>query len=119
MFPGVIAASTPDKAAVVMAGSGRTLTYRQLDDHSAGLAAALHGLGLRRGDVVAMLADNTPECFEIYWAAVRSGLYVTAVNWHLKPDEVAYVVDDCDARVLFASSGLADLAEAVRPLVGL
>jgi fatty-acyl-CoA synthase len=118
MFPGVIARSTPDKPAVVMAGSGRTLTYRQLDDNSAGLAAALHGLGLRRGDAIALLADNTPECFEIYWAAIRSGLYITAVNRHLQPDEVAYIVDDCDARVLFASAALKDLAEAVLPRAG-
>ena len=89
MFPGVIARSTPDKPAVIMAGSGRSLTYRELDDHSADLAAALHGLGLRKGDVIAMLSDNAVECFEIYWAAVRSGLYVVAVNRHLAPAEVA------------------------------
>jgi fatty-acyl-CoA synthase len=117
MFPGTIARSTPDKVAVVMAGSGRTVTYRQLDDRSAALAAALHGLGLRQGDVIAMLSDNSPECFEIYWAAVRSGLYITPVNRYLAPDEVAYIVRDSDAQVLFVSGGVRELAEAVRPLV--
>jgi len=116
MYPGTIAQSTPDKAAVVMAGTGRTVTYRELDDNSADLASALHALGLRPGDVVAMLSDNAPECFEIYWAAVRSGLYITAVNSHLAPEEVAYIVEDCDAQVLIASHGVAELAAKVRVL---
>ena len=42
--------------------------------------------------MIALLSDNPPEAFEVYWAAMRSGLYITAVNWHLTPDEVAYIV---------------------------
>ena len=44
-----------------MAGSGKTLTYRELDDNSARLASALHALGLRRGDVIALVSDNSAE----------------------------------------------------------
>ena len=50
MFPGTHARRTPDKPAAVMAGSGESLTYRQLEENSARLARHLHGLGLRRGD---------------------------------------------------------------------
>lgn len=96
-----------------MAATGRILTYRDLDEHSAALAAALHELGLRSGDVIAMLTDNVAEAFEIYWAALRSGLYVTAINRHLAAAEVAYIVEDSGARCLFASSGVAELAKAV------
>lgn len=117
MYPGSHAVSSPDKPAVVMAGSGRTVTYGELDENSARLAAAFHDLGLRRGDVVAMLTDNVPEAFEIYWAAMRSGLYVTAVNWHLAADEAAYVLADCGAKVVIASAGVRDLAEQVTKLV--
>ena len=106
MFPGTYAASAPDRPAVVMAESGRVLTYGELDDNSARLAAALHGLGLRKGDVVAMLSDNAPEAFEIYWAALCSGLYITAVNWHLSAEEAAYIVRDSGARVVIASVGV-------------
>ncbi|MBJ8345185.1 acyl-CoA synthetase [Antrihabitans sp. YC2-6] len=113
MFPGVHAQTTPDKPAVIAAESGRQITYRQLDDRSAGLARVLHDLGLRRGDVFALLSDNALECFEIYWAALRSGLYVTAINRHLSPSETAYIVEDSDAKVLIASSGVADLAAAI------
>lgn len=117
MFPGVIARTAPDRPAVVMGGSGRVTTYRELDDASADLAAALHGLGLRKGDVVAMLSDNAAECFEIYWACMRSGLYITPVNRSLSADEVAYIVGDSGARVLIVSAALSDLAARVRPLV--
>jgi len=112
-YPGAHAATTPDKPAVVMAGSGETLTYAALEERSTRLAAHLRGLGLRRGDVVALLTDNRPQASEVYWACQRAGLYVTAVNWHLTPAEAAYIVADCGATVLVASAALADLARAV------
>jgi NADPH:quinone reductase-like Zn-dependent oxidoreductase len=96
-----------------MAGSGETLTYAELEERSAQLADHLRTLGLRTGDVVALLTDNRPQACEVYWACQRAGLYVTAVNWHLTPAEAAYIVGDCGARVLIASAGLADLAKEV------
>jgi fatty-acyl-CoA synthase len=113
MYPGNHVRTNPDKPAVVMAGSGRALTYRQLDDRSAQFARVLHDAGLRRGDVLAMLSENTLQCFELYWAAIRSGLYVTAINRHLSPDEVAYIVNDSGARALAVSATLAPVAEAI------
>jgi long-chain acyl-CoA synthetase len=117
MFPGTHAASAPDRPAVIMAESGRVLTYRELDDNSARLASALHAMGLRKGDVIAMLSDNAAEAFEIYWAALRSGLYITAVNWHLAAEEAAYIVRDSGAQVVVASSGVRELAERLLDLV--
>ena len=118
MYPGVHAATSPERPAVVMAGTGAVLTYGELEERSAALAGALHDLGLRKGDVVALLADNAAECFVVYWACLRSGLYITPVNRNLSADEVAYIVNDSDAKVLVASAALAGLAETVRPLVG-
>src|SRR3954454_3504923 len=97
-----------------MAGSGATLSYAELEDHSVRLADHLRRLGLARGDVVALLTDNRPQACEVYRAAQRAGLYVTAVNWHLTPAEAAYIVGDCGARVLIASAALAGLAREVR-----
>ena len=111
MYPGTHAASAPTHPAVVESATGRVLTYAQLDDNSARLASALHALGLRSGDVVALLSDNRAEAFEVYWAALRSGLYVTAVNWHLAPEEVAYILEDSAAAVVIASAGVRELAE--------
>jgi len=93
------------------------MTYRELDDSSRQLAVALADLGLVKGDVIAMVSDNAAECFTIYWAALRSGLYLTAVNFHLTAEEAAYIVDDCNAKVLFASGELGELVEQVRALV--
>ena len=100
-----------------MAESGRGLTYAELDENSARLAAALHRMGLRKGDVIAMVSDNAPEAFEIYWAAIRSGLYITAVNWHLAAQEAAYIVRDSGAQVVIASAGVRELAEQLLDLV--
>ena len=118
MYPGTWAATTPDRPAVVMAGSGRTLTYAELDDRSLRLARHLRARGLVEGDVVALLSDNTPEAYEVYWAALRSGLYITAVNHHLSADEASYIVRDCGARALVASAAKADLAGALDVEVG-
>ncbi|GGF57379.1 putative acyl-CoA ligase [Marmoricola endophyticus] len=110
MYPGTWARTDPDKPALVMAGSGRTTTYAELDERSLRLAHVLADAGLRAGDVVAMVSDNQPEAFEVYWAAMRSGLYVTAVNHHLSVGEAAYVLADCGAKALVVSAAKSELA---------
>lgn len=115
MYPGIHARTAPDRPAVVLAETGRTLTYGTLEENSVRLANALRAAGLRRGDVLAVLSENAVEVFEAYWAALRSGLYITAVNRHLAPDEVAYVINDCGARAVVVSAALRPLAEAVAP----
>ncbi len=89
MYPGVHASASPEHPAVIVAETGDTLTYRELEDGSVRLAHAFVEHGLSRGDVLALLSDNVPRAFEVYWAARRSGLYITAVNSYLTPDEVA------------------------------
>src|SRR5436305_6449183 len=116
MYPGTYAAATPGKIAAVMAGTGETLTYGDLERRSVQLAHVLHDAGLRPGDVVALLTENNLRAFEVYWAAMRSGLYITAVNWHLKPDEVAYIVADSAATALVTSAAQAPTAEAITGL---
>jgi long-chain acyl-CoA synthetase len=113
MYPGTYSAETPDKIAAVMTGTGETLSYGELDRRSIQLARVLHEAGLRPGDVVALLTENNLRAFEVYWAAMRSGLYITAVNYHLKPDEVAYIVNDSGAAVLIVSAEQAATAEAI------
>lgn len=117
MYPGIHAKSNPDKPAVILAGSGETVTYGELDRRSTVLASAMHRLGLRKGDGIAILADNAAEVFEIYWAGMQSGFYITPVNKNLAADEVAYIVTDCDAKVLFVSGALSGLGADVRALL--
>src|SRR5260370_12934106 len=116
MYPGSYAAEAPDRIAAVVAGTGERLSCGALERRSAKLAHGLHGGGLRPGDVVALLTENSLRAFEVYWAALRSGLYITAVNWHLKPDEVAYIVNDSGATALIVSAEQAPTAEAITGL---
>src|SRR3984885_9025383 len=113
MYPGTYAAQTPGKAAAILAGTGEVLSYGDLERRSVQLAHVLHEAGLRPGDVVALLTENSLRAFEVYWAALRSGLYITAVNFRLKPDEVAYIVNDCGATALIVSAEQAATAEAI------
>ncbi|MCL2536558.1 MAG: AMP-binding protein, partial [Nocardiaceae bacterium] len=113
MYPGIHAVTTPDRPAVVFAPTGEVVTYRELEDRSNQLAQQWYSLGLRPGDHIAILAENHPRYMEVYWAAVRSGLYITAVNWHLAPEEAAYIVTDCQASLLVTTHRLAELASAV------
>jgi long-chain acyl-CoA synthetase len=110
MYPGLHARNNPDKPAVILAESGDVVTYQQLDRNSAALATVLHDVGLQPGDVVAVLSDNAAPVFDVYWAAHRSGLYVTAINHHLTPAEAAYIVENSGARALIVSAALRDLA---------
>ncbi len=114
MYPGTYAAQTPDRIAAVMAGTGETISYGELERRSAQLAHVLHDGGLRPGDVVALLTENSLRALEVYWAALRSGLYITAVNYRLKPDEVAYIVNDSGAAALIVSAEQAATATALR-----
>ena len=116
MYPRTHALATPEKVAARLVETGAELTYGELDENSIRLAHVLWDAGLRPGDVVALLSDNDLRCFEVYWAAMRSGLYITAVNHHLAPDEVAYIVNDSGAKALVASAAKGGLAEAIVPL---
>jgi long-chain acyl-CoA synthetase len=111
MYPGTYAKTQPDKIAVHRPSTGQTLTYRQLDDRSNQLAQLFHAQGLRRGDHVALFSENHLVYFDVVWACMRSGLYLTTINRYLTAAEGAYIVDNCDARVLIASAALAESAE--------
>src|SRR5215471_5476805 len=103
------AALHPDKPALIFADRGTQISFRELDERSNRLAHAFRTFGLRPGDGVAAVLANEESFFDVYWAAQRSGLYFTPVNWHLSADEMRYVIDDCDAQLLVASAGFADI----------
>ena len=69
MHPSHHAGAHPDKPAIVMAGSGEIITYRELEDRSNQGAQLFRSLGLQRGDSIALYLENHPRYFEICWAA--------------------------------------------------
>ncbi len=107
LTPSWHASRTPDAPAVIMAGSGETVTYGQLEDRSRRLAAALRSGGAAPGDHIAILMENNSRYLEVTWAAQRSGLCYTAINSHLRRAEVQYILDDCGACTLISSEEMA------------
>jgi long-chain acyl-CoA synthetase len=110
--PSIYAASHPERPAV-LTSSGRTVTFAELEARSCQLAQALFAYGLRVGDHVAVLLVNDHRTHEVAWGLQRSGLFLTFINTHLSAAEAAYIVNDCGATVLIASSVLGPLAESL------
>jgi fatty-acyl-CoA synthase len=110
MYPGKWAVEFPEKPALVHAVSGDTVTHGQLNDRSNQLAQLMWRQGLRPGDHVAIFMENNLRYFEVVWAALRSGLYLTTINRYLTGEEATYILDNCEARVLVTSNALAEVA---------
>lgn len=108
MHPSVHAGKTPEKPAYIMAGSGETVTYEQLDARSNQGAHLFRALGLKRGDGVAILMDNNARFFEIVWAAQRAGLYYSCISNRLAPPEIEFIIEDSGSRVLVSSMPISD-----------
>lgn len=117
LYPGAHAAHSPDKAAVIMAESGETLTYGELDTYANRLGRLYQWLGLKPGDHVAYCLENRLECPVVQWGAHYAGLYYTFISTRLTAAEAAYIVEDCEAQVLVVSAKTAPaIVEAVRAL---
>src|SRR6516164_9071350 len=106
--PSIHAQKNPDKIAYRMAGSGKAITYRELDELSNQDAHLFRKLGLRAGDHIALLMENRLAFMEVCWAAQRSGLYYTAISRYLTQDEIAYIVKDCAAKVFITTPKCAE-----------
>jgi long-chain acyl-CoA synthetase len=107
MYPPAVADRYPDRVAYIMAGSGETLTYAQLDRESSRLAHLFRQHGIRAGDTLAVVLENRIEWPVVVAAGMRSGLYVTPVNWHLNPAEIAQLLADARPRALITSVAIA------------
>jgi long-chain acyl-CoA synthetase len=102
----------PDKPAIIMASSGEIVTFGDYEARSNRVAHLLRDAGLRRGDHIAVFMENSPHLLEIEGGAERTGLYYSLINTYLGAGEVAYVVANSRAKVLFSSPAKRDVAEA-------
>jgi long-chain acyl-CoA synthetase len=101
-----------DKPAMIMAGSGETVPYSSLEARSNQIAHLFRSIGIRAGDAISILVENSPRFFELVMAAHRSGLRYTCMSTKLATGEISYIVKDSGSKALIASHGLAALAEA-------
>ena len=106
-------ARRPDALALRYAGTDRT--WAQLAQRVRRNAAAQRAAGLRPGDRVAVLDLNHPSCLELTLACAQAGTANAVVNFRLAPAEIAYVINDAQARVLFVGPEFAAAVEALRP----
>ncbi len=100
MAVAVHAANKPHDTSVI--DSLGAYSWEYLNQRSNQLARCMRELGLCEDDSVALLCGNRVEFIEVMMAAFRSGIRVTPINWHLTAEEIAYIVDNCDAKILFA-----------------
>ncbi len=104
-----LAARDPDSIAVD--DFDRRLTWSELADRSIRVARMLReDLGLAPDDHVAVLMENRVECVELILGAIMSGIWITPINWHLSRDEIAHVVEDSGAKVLFCDDHYREMA---------
>jgi fatty-acyl-CoA synthase len=86
-------------------------TYAELDERSERLAAGLLSSGLRRGDLVATLTENSGEHVVVFFACAKAGLALVPFSWRLAAPELAYQLDDAAPAVFIVGPEHADLAD--------
>ena len=104
-----IAEKDPDRPALIFGNGEAQESYGELELRSRRVAHALRALGLEEGDGISVLLNNDDEFFDLFWGALRTGLYFTPINWHLATAEVAYIVENSDSKVFIASSQFSKL----------
>jgi len=109
-FPGAVAQKNPDRPAIVMASSGESMSYRELDDMANRISHLFRSVGLERGDHIAFCLENRIEFLALAWGAHYAGLYYTAISSRLGAEEVAYIINDSASQVFITSPYKADVA---------
>jgi long-chain acyl-CoA synthetase len=107
----LVAERSPDRPALLSPQGERS--FGELNARANQLARSLRARGLRAGDGVALLCPNRPEFVEVLYAAIRSGLRMTPLNWHLSGEEAAYIVNDSGSRAFIADVSFAREARDV------
>jgi len=112
MYPGEQVKKRREQAAFIMAGTGETVTYGELEARSNRLAHALRNHGLKQYDHYAIFMENNARYIECCSAGERTGLYYTPINSYLTADEVAYIVQNSQSQILITSQAKLDVAKA-------
>ncbi len=110
MYAGKYTAVNPDRPAFIMASTGESVSYREYDNRTNQLAHLLRSYGLQRLDHYAIFMENNDRYLEACGAGERAGLYYTCVNSYLKADELAYILNNSESKVLITSLEKAPIA---------
>lgn len=110
MHHSVYAKTKPDAPAIILAGSGKTITHSEFDREVNRIAQYFRDIGLQEKDHVAILMENNEIFIEVLEAAFDAGLLITTISTHLQQDEVEYVINNSESKLLITSETFADLA---------
>jgi long-chain acyl-CoA synthetase len=110
MYTGKHVHLRPLQPAFIMASTGETVTYRELEARSNQLAHLFRNRGLKRLDHYSIFMENNSRYFEACGAGERSGLYYTCVNSYLTASELAYILTNSQSRILITSKEKLDVA---------
>ncbi|EDM71431.1 AMP-dependent synthetase and ligase [Roseobacter sp. AzwK-3b] len=92
-----------DKPAFVMCATGEAVTFAEIETRANQSAQLLRAQGVGIGDHIAIVMENRREFLELCFAADRCGVYYTTIGTHLTEEEIAFILGDCDARLVIAS----------------
>ena len=84
----------------------RRRSHDEVAERTERIASGLQSLGVKQGDSVCMLLRNDIAFIEAAYAAMRLGAYGVPINWHFKPEEINYVLQDSGTRVLIAHADM-------------
>ncbi|WLR53913.1 long-chain fatty acid--CoA ligase [Mesobacillus subterraneus] len=91
---------TPDATAIADAETGQEWSYREVNDRAKAIAVWLGEKGVKKGDRVALLAPNGISYFDLLFSCGKIGAIFVPLNWRLSLDELAYIIKDCEPRLL-------------------
>jgi long-chain acyl-CoA synthetase len=106
-----LASAQPDR--IALSFEGRETTYSEFDKHTNQAANALLAAGVKKGDRTAYLGKNSDAYFEVFFGASKMGGATTPINWRLAGPEVAYILQDSRAPILFVGAEFADIVRNI------
>ena len=106
----IAAVAAADPRRIALWSEHGEMTFAELNAAANRLVQRLRMAGLERGDAVALVCGNRNEFAVVRFATHRAGLRLTPVNWHLTPEDIRYIVENCEAKALFLDTRVADAA---------
>ncbi|BBI19645.1 acyl-CoA synthetase [Qipengyuania flava] len=114
MHPITHAQTRPDHPAMIMAGSGKTVTFGEMDAYANRFAQLLRARGLERGDHFAVLMENNVHYLQVVWGSQRAGTMMVPISTRLTAPEIAYILKDAGAKFLLTSTHYAEAIAGIR-----
>jgi acyl-CoA synthetase (AMP-forming)/AMP-acid ligase II len=100
---------------IALKDSKRSYTYPETNSRVNRLANSLTGLGLKKGDKVAVLLENSIEIIEVYLAVAKTGLIIVPINFRLVGKDIDYIVNNSDAKAFIVDNEFSSVVDGIKP----